>query len=54
MQWRKMFPTPVMSREYCHCSEDEPPAGIFKKKKSAVTERWGDVSTQALQEQYII
>lgn len=33
MQWRKIFPTPVISREYCHCSEDKPPAGIKKKKR---------------------
>lgn len=49
------------------CSKDEPPGGLLKKpknqktpnqtkknQKSAVTGRWGDVSTQVLQEQYII
>lgn len=49
MQWRKIVP--VMSRDYCHCSKDEPPREVKQKNKVQLL---GAVGTQVLQEQYIM
>lgn len=51
MQWRKVVPTPVMSRDYCHGSKDKPPRDVKKKNKVQLL---GAIGTQFLQEQRII